>query len=159
MVNATRTHAARQRKPLQPVNVTARFVGGATRQDVLDGSAVLSIATGDDTDRDESAYWTSAVYDGDRCVAFRLVKFGTGEQYDLPRDLSACDCPDHTYRSERPGGCKHMAALRQALPTVSRADPPAPVRPGPARKSERDDQGVHLAAEAAYSGDDEDDAA
>jgi hypothetical protein len=48
-----RTVARRERKPLLPANVTARFVGGATRQDLLDGSAVLSILSGDATDRDE----------------------------------------------------------------------------------------------------------
>lgn len=32
--------------------------------------------------------------------------------YDLPKDLSSCDCPDGTYRSERPGGCKHSRALK-----------------------------------------------
>jgi hypothetical protein len=110
--------ARRERKPLLPVQVEARFVGGASRQDLIDGAAVLSILSGDATDRDEQAYWCIAVFDGERCVAFRLVKFGTGEQHDLPRDLSSCDCPDRTYRPERPGGCRHMQALRQALPTV-----------------------------------------
>jgi hypothetical protein len=114
----------RQRKPLVPVQVTARFVGGATRQDVMAGAAVLSIRDGDD---DESAYWCEAIFDGGRCVAFRLRKFGTGEQYDLPRDLSSCDCPDRNYRPERPGGCKHMVALRQALPIVTDNLPPAPL--------------------------------
>jgi hypothetical protein len=79
----------------------------------------LSIVSGDATDRDESAYWCLAAYVGDRCTGFRLTKFGTGEVYDLPRDLSSCDCPDHTFRPERPGGCKHMQALRQALLTVA----------------------------------------
>jgi hypothetical protein len=60
------------------------------------------------------------VFDGERCVAFRLVKFGTGEQYDIPRDLSSCDCPDRVYRPDRPGGCRHMQALRQALRTVKK---------------------------------------
>lgn len=141
-MNATLTRPARQRKPLSPVNVRARFVGGATRQDVLDGAAVLSIT--DLTTREEAAYWLEAVYDGERCVAFRLRKFGGEEQYDLPRDLSSCDCPDGIYRAERPGGCRHMAALRQALPTVARAGPgllvpvlpPAPPRPAD-RKTER----------------------
>jgi hypothetical protein len=108
------------RKPPQPVSVVARFVGGATRQDILDGAAVLFIATGDATDRDECAYWCLALYEGERCTGFRLTKFGTGEVYDVPRDLSSCDCPDRTYRPERPGGCRHMAALRQALPTVAK---------------------------------------
>ena len=118
-------------KPLSPVSVVARFVGGATRQDVLDGAAVLSITTGDDTDRDESAYWRRAVFEGERCTGFQLVKFGTGEVYDLPRSLDSCDCPDGTYRPERPGGCKHQ----QALPTVSKASP----RPVIDRKTERNE--------------------
>jgi hypothetical protein len=124
----------RTRKPLSPVSVVARFVGGAARQDVLDGSAVLSVSTGDDTDRDETAYWCLALYEGDRCTGFRLTKFGTDEVYDLPRDLSSCDCPDQTYRPERPGGCKHIAALRQALPTVGKATayPSAVARSAPA---------------------------
>ncbi len=126
--------ARRQRKPLLPVQVTARFVGGATRKDVLDGAAVLSIVSGDATDTDESAYWCQAVYDGDRCTGFRLTKFGGHEVYDLPRDLSSCDCPDQTYRPERPGGCRHMAALRQALPTVT-----TPAVRQPDRKTERDE--------------------
>ena len=109
----------RERKPLAAVNVLARFVGGATRRDVLEGSAVLSVVTGDDTDRDETAYWCFALYDGDRCTGFRLTKFGTGDVYDVPRSLDACTCGDGTYRPERPGGCKHQAALRQALPTVA----------------------------------------
>jgi hypothetical protein len=124
-----------ERKPLLPVNVTARFVGGATQQEVIDGSAVLSIVSGDDTDRDEQPYWCLALFERNVCVGFRLTKFGTGEVYDLPRDLSSCDCPDGTYRPERPGGCKHAVALRQALPAVAK-DRPAPVVD---RKTERDD--------------------
>jgi hypothetical protein len=114
---------SRQRMPLQPVSVVAYFVGGASRQEVIDGSAVLSIATGDDTDRDETVYWCQALYQGDVCTGFRLTKFGTAEVYDVPRSLDSCDCPDHTYRPERPGGCKHQQALRQALPTVANDAP------------------------------------
>jgi hypothetical protein len=124
MGTTTRGAAPRQRKPLVPVQVTGRFVGGATREDVINGAAVLSICDGDD---DESAYWCEAIFDGDCCVAFRLRKVGTGEQYDLPRDLSSCDCPDRVYRGDRPGGCRHMVALRQALPTITDNRPPAPV--------------------------------
>jgi hypothetical protein len=116
---ANPTPDRRQRKPLLPMQVQARFVGGAARQDILDGSAVLAIVSGDPTDSDETAYWLIALYDGDRCTGFRLTKFGTGEPYDVPRSLDACSCPDGTYRSERPGGCKHQQALRQALPTVA----------------------------------------
>jgi hypothetical protein len=106
------------------VQVKARFVGGASRQEVIDGSAVLSIVSGDETDPDETAYWVQALYDGDRCTGFRLTKFGGEEVYDLPRDLSSCDCPDRTYKPERPGGCKYMQALKQALPTVRKTEGP-----------------------------------
>ena len=109
-----------RRKPLLPVQVTAYFVGGATRQDVIDNAAVLVHHWSVTATGDEKAYWTQAMFDGERCLGFRLTAFASGEMYDLPRDLSGCDCPDQTYKSERPGGCRHMAALRQALPTVAR---------------------------------------
>lgn len=35
--------------------------------------------------------------------------------YHLPRDLSSCDCPDATFNSDRPGGCKHRRALAALL--------------------------------------------
>jgi hypothetical protein len=127
MSTTTRGTGPRQRKPLVAVQVVASFVGGATREDVIDGAAVLSIASGDDTDRDESAYWCKALFDNERCTGFRLTKFGGSETYDLPRDLSSCDCPDRNYRPDRPGGCKHMVALRQALPTVMDNRPPSAV--------------------------------
>jgi hypothetical protein len=43
---------------------------------------------------------------------YRLLK-SSGEMYDLPRDLSGCDCPAHTYRPDAP--CKHMLALKAAF--------------------------------------------
>ena len=132
-MNATTERPRRQAKPLQPVNVRAVFVGGATRDDVIAGQAVLSIKDGDD---DESAYWCRAIFTGERCTSFQLTKFGTGEVYDLPRNLAGCDCPDRTFKSERPGGCKHMVALKQALPTVTSAGPVVRKRD---RKTERDE--------------------
>ncbi len=123
-MNATASHSsrpARQRKPLTAVNVRAYFVGGASRQDVLNGAAVLSIT---DLDRgDEAPYWVEALYDGDRCTGFRLRKFGGEETHDVSRDLLTCTCGDATYRPDRPGGCRHQQALRQALPTVRRDGP------------------------------------
>jgi len=118
-VNANTPASERQPKPLAPVRVRARFDGGATWQDVIDGAAVLSIKDAD-TGK-EACYWCEAVYVGEQCVGFRLRKFATGQQHDLPSDLSSCDCGDRTHRPERPGGCRHMAALQQALPTVHKA--------------------------------------
>jgi hypothetical protein len=99
------------------VRVTGLFVGGATRQDLMDNAAVLAI--NDDTTGLEQAYWCEAVFNGPVLTAFRLRKFGGYEQYDLPADLTACDCADGVYRWNRPGGCRHQQALRQALPTVT----------------------------------------
>ena len=135
-MNATTERPRRQAKPLQPVNVRAVFVGGATRDDVIAGQAVLSIVTGDDSDRDEKPYWIKALFDGERCVGFSLTTFGTGEGHILSRDLRSCTCGDALYRPNRPGGCRHQAALRQALPTVTVA---GPVARKPDRKTERDE--------------------
>jgi hypothetical protein len=53
-------------------------------------------------------------------TGYRLFAYDGRRQtstcYDLPTDLSACDCPDATYRA-KPEGCKHrraLAALRGA---------------------------------------------
>ena len=143
-----RVKPLRSRKPLLPVSVTGYFVGGASRQDVIDNAAVLSIT--DQVTGEEKAYWTQAIFEGaggDRCVGFRLTAFVSGEVYDLPRDLSSCDCPDRTFKSERPGGCRHMAALRQALPTVTgNASVVVPTLRKPDRKTERDELTAPAAA-------------
>jgi hypothetical protein len=117
-MTTTTPRRGRSRKP-RPDAVHGHFVGGASKADVCHGSAVLAIVLGDDTDRDEQVYWTQAIYDGDTCTGFQLVKFGTGDTYTVPRSLDACTCPDHQYHP-RPGGCKHQQALKQALPTVRR---------------------------------------
>ena len=111
-VHHPQVNGNRQRKPLLPVNVRAYFVVGASRRDVLDGAAVLSITTVDDTDRDESAYWCLAVFGGDRCTGFRLTNFGGGEVYDLPRDLSSYDCPDR--KTERDEATMQTATVAAA---------------------------------------------
>jgi hypothetical protein len=52
--------------------------------------------------------------DGGALTGYRLEK-PDGEVYDLPADLSSCDCPDRCFHPERPLGCRHMRALRAAL--------------------------------------------
>jgi hypothetical protein len=104
---------AGQPKALQPVSVRARFFGRPTARALAEGRAILSIRDGDG----ESSYWCEALPAG----GYRLKKFGAGRRYDLPADLSSCTCGDRTHRPERPGGCKHMAALRQAAPAVTKA--------------------------------------
>ena len=119
---------------LQPVAVIGRFVGGATPDDLLAGCAILEIEDANEL----TSYWTVADVDRRSGVitGFAVRKFGSGEVYHLPRDLSSCDCPDRTYRPDRPNGCRHMAALRQALLTAA-VDLPRPVVID--RKTERDD--------------------
>jgi hypothetical protein len=55
--------------------------------------------------------------EGPKPVGFRLTK-EDGTVYDVSTDLPhgwTCDCPDGTYNSERPGGCKHIRALQVAV--------------------------------------------
>ncbi len=66
-----------------------------------------------------TAYEVLPVYDGELLAGFRLLK-ADGAMYDLPADLSRCDCPDHTFHPERPGGCKHMGAMRASLAALAR---------------------------------------
>jgi hypothetical protein len=50
---------------------------------------------------------------------FRLTKpDGTVYDLDTTEEPWVCDCPDATFHPERPGGCKHCAALRAALPSL-----------------------------------------
>jgi hypothetical protein len=129
MATVTTPRNARQReprKPLPPVPVTGSFVGGPpSAHDLLHGVAVLEVLRPEDSDY----YWTAVVADAGRVVGYQLAHFGTGTVYFLPADLSECDCPDRTYRPERPGGCKHMRGLAQALAA----------RRAPYRKTERDE--------------------
>jgi len=112
LVSAVKT----DRKALVPVSVQAYFVGGASRQDLHDGAAVLSIT--DAATGLEIVYWCEALFHGAKIVGWRLRKFATGEVYDVTRALDSCTCADATYQPDRPGGCRHQVALRIALPTV-----------------------------------------
>jgi hypothetical protein len=108
------------RRPLQPVVVVGRIITGldTAAHDLLHGHAILEIES---TGRLES-YWTTLHMDAaEGCIlGVRLQRFASGERYDLPASLDACDCADGTYRGGRAGGCRHQQALRQALPTVPR---------------------------------------
>lgn len=69
--------------------------------------------------------YTVIVY-GDRGTAraVRLVKpDGATYDIDLAAKYPSCDCPDGIYRPHRPGGCKHLVAIREALPTPDRPRP------------------------------------
>jgi hypothetical protein len=78
-------------------------------------------------------YEVLPLYDGAALAGYRLLKPG-GAMYDVgtaePHSW-ACDCPDATYHPERPGGCKHVRALRAALAALSGPPP----QPGTSRAS------------------------
>src|SRR4051794_16387501 len=97
------------RKPLQPVRVTAQHV--AYHRGL--GLGTLDIVAEDGA---VETYLLTAHRDRDRLVGMRLVKLSSGAAHDV--DLSAspwrCDCGDAVNRPGRPGGCKHVVALRQA---------------------------------------------
>jgi hypothetical protein len=113
--------ASANRPPLQPIQLL-RVECQAGIADLIAGHAVLAISVGDDTDSDTRVYWLKAdVGHAGKIRSFELTQFGTGVRYELDTDLTSCSCPDHVYREERPGGCKHMRALREALLSMGRA--------------------------------------
>ena len=109
--SASRVKPGSPRKPLLPVQVTGHFIGGAEDEDLLIGAAVLEIEDA----KELTSYWCQANTEHGNIVGWSLRRFGFAEVYDLPATLDSCDCPDGTFKSERPGGCRHQAALRQAL--------------------------------------------
>jgi hypothetical protein len=114
------SHPIPERKPLQPVQLL-RVECRAGIEDVILGRAVLVIVSGDATDSDTAGYWLKAdVSHTGHIVSWQLQKFATGERYNLPADCSSCECADHVYREERPGGCRHMVAMRQAVVQLGR---------------------------------------
>jgi hypothetical protein len=52
-------------------------------------------------------------------VGYRLEKDDrTSYDVNTEGEVWTCDCPDATFHPERPGGCKHAAALRAAMKAV-----------------------------------------
>jgi hypothetical protein len=129
---------------LPPVSVTGRLITGkgTALHDLFHSCAILEVAS----EGKAESYWVTLHIDPEGHVAgLRVQKFATGQRYDLPADLSSCECPHFLYRGDRlPDGCKHMVALRQALVNVVKDNPP------PYRVA-RDDfhSGDHSAANAA----------
>jgi hypothetical protein len=107
-MNAT-DRGQRPRKPLLPARVTAehvaynRALGLGTLDIRAEGGGV-------------ETYLAFANRDAGRLVGMRPVKLSDGATHDI--DLTAspwrCDCGDATHRPDRPGGCRHVVALRHA---------------------------------------------
>jgi len=98
------SNATRKRKPLQEVHGVCKWVRKPGKP-VDDKSGLLEIS---------GTLYGLIIHP----TAYELLKVG-GTSYNLPRDLSGCDCPDATFASERPGGCKHRKALAKLLATLS----------------------------------------
>jgi hypothetical protein len=119
-VSRPSSHPTPDRKPLQPIQLL-RVECRAGLEDVIRGHAVLMIVTGDASDSDCKSYWLRAdVAHAGHIIGWELQKFVTGERYCLPADCSSCDCADHTFRDDRPGGCRHMVAMRQVVVQLGR---------------------------------------
>src|SRR5262245_20073210 len=115
----------RSRQPLQPVQVAGRFLQKpiCPCEIVPQGKpGVLSI--------DGLPYLVSYVgelpAEGEPIVRGYQVVKADGTVYHIDTQTRwgqwQCDCADATYRGERPGGCKHVAALRQALAQTATLD-------------------------------------
>jgi hypothetical protein len=127
MANLPSRSPSAQRNPIPPVQLL-RVTCEAGIPDLIAGHAVLVISVGDETDSNTTCYWLRADVDhAGHIISCQLTKFASGERYNLPADLSDCDCADHTCREERPLGCKHMRALREALLQVVEAQDAEPI--------------------------------
>ncbi len=97
---------------------------------LMAGSAILFIT--DVRTGELAMYYAKGVADNNRLVAIRLTKAGDDSpephehQVTLAGAKAACDCQDATYRPDRPGGCRHLNALTQALGRL--ANSPEPIR-------------------------------
>lgn len=118
-MNSTQSKPPRQCKPLLPVQVEGQFIDGQPAS-LRDGVAVLEIREPDAI----TLYWTQLLTVDGHGVGCRLTKFlahcdgNEPNVYDVNLIDGTCDCPDGIYRPERPGGCRHLVALRQALPLL-----------------------------------------
>jgi hypothetical protein len=112
-----RVNARRQHAPLSPVNVVGRFAEGVTPDQLLQGSAILEV-----TDpKGVALYWCEAVLDAGRLVGVVLQKFADGDRHHVHlAGEASCTCEDASYRPDRPGGCRHVNAVKQALIDLAR---------------------------------------
>jgi hypothetical protein len=84
------------------------------------GAGVLEIRNG----RQAALYEVVAFREHGAIVGYRLQKVTGGREalYDIDTRVEPwrCDCPDATFHPERPGGCKHVLALKAALAAAAK---------------------------------------
>jgi hypothetical protein len=98
------TTKTRKPRTLKPVTVTI----DGLRYDTETGTGTVCFGG--------RMYYLEAVRDGGRTVGLSFGPLnGTLDRYDVDftEETWRCDCPDATYNSGRPGGCKHVVACRQ----------------------------------------------
>lgn len=128
------THATtirRERKPLAPVRVEAELVAYAAT-----GFGVVRLTT---EGGEPTPYAIHATHDGGRLVRVALSRPDGPDATktilcDHDGERWHCTCEDATYRPGRPGGCKHVVALRQL---EQRLAPPPAEDQGEAREGRR----------------------
>jgi hypothetical protein len=109
---------------LPPVVVLGIFSECVTPDQLFSGSAILEIRDA----QGEALYWAEARLDGGRIVGATLQKFADGDRHYVHLDgptAPRCTCEDATYRPDRPGGCRHVNALRMALVELAQRAGPA----------------------------------
>jgi hypothetical protein len=87
---------------------SCKWMGTPDRHDLKDGTALLQIATRTGS----NLYW---IFHGRHET--RLKKFDGKQVYACNLETGWCDCPDHQQRKVT---CKHVKALRAALPQVKK---------------------------------------
>lgn len=126
------------RKPLEPVAAVGHLVTGRGQRlpELIEGNAILEI----ETEGQMESYWCGLILDptDGHISGVKLQKFATGEKYNLPVTLDDCNCPEATNWPERPLGCRHQVALRQALLAVANGLKTAPLG-RPYDRVDRDD--------------------
>jgi hypothetical protein len=123
--------STRSRRPLQPATGTVRWVSDDPANSLrLGASAALTTATQTRDGLRVTGYVRRALLEGGRLVGYELRKAeqpatAAGDPNPVYHiDVTGphgwtCDCPDATFRPERPGGCRHVAALRAALHRIN----------------------------------------
>jgi hypothetical protein len=104
----------RTRKPLEAVHGVCNWI----LQPAGRRPGILSI--------NDIAYLVEVLRHEGQPYGFRLsrqdARKGAEHEYQLPVDLTDCDCPDAVYNAERPGGCKHRQALAVAIAALGTAN-------------------------------------
>lgn len=105
----------RSRKPLTAVKPEWRWLRTPCWPCVLAPAGFMGIL-----EIDGAAYGVTPLSEYP-AVGYRLQK-QDGTLYDIDAQTAwggwSCDCPDGTYRPERPGGCRHIVAVREAVASL-----------------------------------------